>query len=386
MNNEKIYFNQPYTTGNELRYIKETFSNKHLAGDGVFTRRCHSWFEKYAPQSKALLTHSCTAALEMSALLLNVEPGDEIIMPSYTFVSTASAFVMQGGVPVFVDIREDTLNIDERLLEEAITEKTKAVVAVHYAGVSCEMDAISNIAYHHNLSVVEDAAQGLMATYNNIALGTLGDLGAYSFHETKNIISGEGGSILINDPELVQRGEIIREKGTNRSRFLRGEVDKYTWCELGSSYLPSEIMAAFLWAQLEQAERITAERQLIWNYYHQQLESLELSGLIRRPIIPKNCQHNAHMYYLILSEDIDRQHVLRELKKNEIHALSHYVPLHSSPAGLHYGKISGDLPLTDSLSVRIMRLPLWVGLSQTQQDRVVAELSKALLKSDIVSA
>lgn len=358
-------------TGKELYYIAEAHFNGRLAGDGPFTKRCHSWLEERTGCSKALLTHSCTGALEMAALLLDIQPGDEIIMPSYTFVSTANAFVLRGGIPVFVDIREDTLNIDERLIEAAITPRTRAIAPVHYAGVSCEMDTIISIARRQNLKVVEDAAQGVMASYKGLALGSIGDLGAYSFHETKNVISGEGGALLVNDPELALRAEIIREKGTNRSRFFRGEVDKYTWQEVGSSFLPGELIAAFLWAQLEEADRITQERLASWQFYHELLEPLESRGILRRPIVPAGCQHNAHMYYALLAPEIERQKVLDELKRNIIGAVFHYVPLHSSPAGQLYGRPHGDLVNTSLLSERLIRLPMWVGLAQEQQIRII---------------
>lgn len=296
MNKDSIPFNWPYMTGKELYYIAQSHSNGRLAGDGPFTKRCHTWIENYTGCHKALLTHSCTAALEMAAILLKIKPGDEIVMPSYTFVSTANAFVLQGGVPVFVDIREDTLNIDERLIEAAITPRTRAIVPVHYAGVSCEMDTIMEIAQRHKLAVVEDAAQGMMASYKGRALGSIGDLGAYSFHETKNVISGEGGALLVNDAQMSCRAEIIREKGTDRSQFFRGEVDKYTWQEIGSSFLPGELIAAFLWAQLEEADKITQQRLDSWTIYHESLEQIEAKGLLRRPIIPEGCEHNAHMY------------------------------------------------------------------------------------------
>lgn len=365
-------------TGRELYYIAEAKSNNTLAGDGLFTKRCHGWFEQNTGCAKALLTHSCTAALEMSALLLDIQPGDEIIMPSYTFVSTASAFVLRGGVPVFVDIREDTLNLDERLIEAAITPRTKAIVPVHYAGVACEMDTIMAIARRHDLKVVEDAAQGVMSTYKGRALGSIGDLGAYSFHETKNVISGEGGALLVNDPALAQRAEIIREKGTDRSRFFRGEVDKYTWQEVGSSFLPGELTAAFLWAQLQDAEAITAERLTIWARYHEALALLEAKGFLRRPIIPPGCRHNAHMYYVLLAPEIDRQAILSGFKRREINSVFHYVPLHSSPAGERYGRVIGSMSVTNSLSERVIRLPLWVGLTVAQQLRVVEVLGQAL--------
>lgn len=373
--NQRIPFNWPHMTGKELYYIAESHFNGRLAGDGPFTKHCHNWLEERTGCSKALLTHSCTAALEMSALLLNIEPGDEIIMPSYTFVSTANAFVLRGGIPVFVDIREDTLNLNEALIESAITDRTRAIAPVHYAGVACEMDSIMALARRHNLNVVEDAAQGVMATYKGRALGSIGDLGAYSFHETKNVISGEGGALLVNDPELAQRAEIIREKGTDRTRFFRGEVDKYTWQEVGSSFLPGELIAAFLWAQLEEADRITQARLASWDRYHKLLEPLESRGILRRPIIPEECQHNAHMYYVLLAPDIDRQVVLDKFKSQEISSVFHYVPLHSSPAGQRYGRTHGDLEVTNYQSERLIRLPLWVGITEQQQLRVVEILS-----------
>jgi len=376
--NEKIPFNKPYMTGKELYYIAEAKFGNILAGDGPFTKRSHQWLEQRTGCAKALLTHSCTAALEMAALLLDIQPGDEIIMPSYTFVSTANAFVLRGAVPVFVDIREDTLNLDERLVEAAITSRTRAIVPVHYAGVACEMDSIMEIAHRYNLKVVEDAAQGVMSTYKGRLLGSIGDFGAYSFHETKNVISGEGGALLVNDLELALQAEIIREKGTDRSRFFRGEVDKYTWQEVGSSFLPGELIAAFLWAQLQEAEAITTQRIAIWEYYHEAFEPLESKGFIRRPIVPSDCQHNAHMYYVLLRSDIDRQAVLSELKRNGINAVFHYVPLHSSPAGLRYGRVSGSMQVTNTLSASLIRLPLWVGLTNSQLDRVVDIFSLAV--------
>lgn len=377
--NSEIPFNRPYMTGKELYYIAEAKFGNILAGDGPFTKRCHQWFEQRTGCAKALLTHSCTAALEMAALLLDIQPGDEIIMPSYTFVSTANAFVLRGGVPVFVDIREDTLNFDERLIEAAITPRTKAIVPVHYAGVACEMDTIMAIARRHGVKVVEDAAQGVMSNYKGRSLGSIGDLGAYSFHETKNVISGEGGALLVNDPELALRAEIIREKGTDRSRFFRGEVDKYTWQEVGSSFLPGELIAAFLWAQLEEAERITSDRLASWVRYHELLAPLEAKGVLRRPVIQDGGQHNAHMYYVLLAPEIDRQRVLNELKRNGISSVFHYVPLHSSPAGRRYGRVHGSLEMTNRQSERLIRLPLWVGITSEQQDRIVSELGHLLV-------
>lgn len=358
-------------TGKELYYIAEAKFGNMLAGDGPFTKRCHNWLEQNSGCNKALLTHSCTAALEMAALLLDIQPGDEIIMPSYTFVSTANAFVLRGGVPVFVDIREDTLNLNEKLIETAITPRTRAIVPVHYAGIACEMDIIMSIARKHNLKVIEDAAQGVMASYKGRVLGSIGDIGAYSFHETKNVISGEGGALLVNDPKMALRAEVIREKGTNRSRFFRGEIDKYTWQEVGSSFLPGELVAAFLWAQLEEADRITEDRLVSWKRYHDLLRPLEAKGVLRRPIVPDGCQHNAHMYYVLLASEIDRQKVLSEFKRNEIFSVFHYVPLHSSPAGIRYGRAHGELEVTVRQSEKLIRLPLWVGLSAEQQYRVV---------------
>ena len=377
MKDGRIHFNRPYMTGKELHYIAEAKFGNMLAGDGPFTKRCHHWIEQATGCHKALLTHSCTAALEMAALLLNIVPGDEIIMPSYTFVSTANAFVLRGGVPVFIDIRADTLNIDESLIEAAITPRTKAIVPVHYAGISCEMDTIMEIARKHDLKVVEDAAQGVMATYTGRALGSIGHLGAFSFHETKNVISGEGGALLVNEPELALRAEIIREKGTDRGRFFRGEVDKYTWQEVGSSFLPGELIAAFLWAQLEEANNITAARLSSWDYYHASLAGLEAEGILRRPIVPIDCRHNAHMYYVLLAADIDRQSVLAELKHNDIYSVFHYVPLHSSPAGERYSRVHGSMDVTNTQSERLVRLPLWVGITTEQQSRIVDVLTNA---------
>lgn len=372
-----IPFNKPYMTGRELWYIAQAHTNGHLSGDGQFTKQCHAWLEARTGTHKALLTHSCTAALEMAAILADIQAGDEIIMPSYTFVSTANAFVLRGGVPVFVDIRPDTLNIDETLIEAAITPRTKAIVPVHYAGVACEMSVIMDIAQRHNLLVIEDAAQAVMATYQGKALGTIGHFGAYSFHETKNIISGEGGALLINDARFAERAEIIREKGTNRSQFFRGQVDKYTWVDQGSSYLPGEVIAAFLWAQMQEAEQITQRRMAIWQNYHDAFADLEISGKLRRPIIPADCQHNAHMYYILLESLEKRSAVIAQLKAENINAVFHYVPLHSAPAGKKYARTHGKLPHTLDLSDRLLRLPLWIGM-EAAQARIVAVLERAL--------
>lgn len=373
-----IPFNRPYMTGVEIEYIRDAKERNMLAGDGWFTKQCHQWMESNVGAQKALLTHSCTAALEMAALLIDIQPGDEVIMPSYTFVSTANAFVLRGGVPVFVDIRADTLNIDETKIEAAITDRTRAIVPVHYAGVACEMDAIMDVARRYSLKVIEDAAQGVMASYKGMALGGIGDLGAFSFHETKNIISGEGGALLVNRHQYAIKAEIIREKGTDRSRFFRGEVDKYTWQSVGSSFLPGELIAAFLWAQLEKATMITEQRRQIWRRYNLLTEPLEREGFLRRPHIPVECEHNAHIFYVLLGSSVDRKRVLGEMKRNGIHALFHYVPLHSSPAGKRFTRIHGELINTDQLSERIIRLPIWIGMSESDQTRVVDELRAAI--------
>lgn len=361
-------------TGKELYNIAEAHFNGKLAGDGPFTKRCHAYLEKISGSPKVLLTHSCTAALEMQSMLVGIKPGDEVIMPSFTFVSTANAVVLRGGVPVFVDIREDTLNIDETLIEEAITSKTRAVAPVHYAGVGCEMDEIMSTARERNLWVLEDAAQGFMAFYKGKMLGTIGDLGAFSFHETKNVISGEGGALLANNEQFAQMAEIIREKGTDRSRFFRGEIDKYTWQEAGSSYLPGEVIAAFLWAQLEETDKITQIRLRHWNYYHTRLEPLEKAGLLRRPFVPAHCRHNGHIYYILLAPDMDRQKILTALKENGIGAVFHYVPLHTAPAGRKYGRIAGKMEKTESLAARLVRLPLFCGITFDEQDKICENL------------
>lgn len=373
-----IHFNQPFMTGRELDYIAEAHARGALAGDGPFTDRCHRWLEQKTGAACALLTHSCTAALEMSALLLEIQPGDEIIMPSFTFVSTANAFVLRGGIPVFVDIRADTLNIDEQLIEAAITPRTRAIVVVHYAGVPCAMDEIQAVCRRHDLALVEDAAQGIMSSYKGRALGTIGDLGALSFHETKNIISGEGGALLVNRDRYIRQAEIIREKGTDRSRFNRGEVDKYSWQAPGSSFLPGELIAAFLWAQLEDATSINERRLASWRIYDRLLEAPEQAGRLRRPFIPEDCAHNAHLYYVILPEDADRAAILRKLHQQGIFCLFHYVPLHDSPAGRQYGRMHEALPVTESMAARLVRLPLWVGIGSADQARVVNCLAAAI--------
>jgi dTDP-4-amino-4,6-dideoxygalactose transaminase len=335
-NADEIPFNRPYMVGTELDFVREAHANLQLAGDGKFTARCSRWLERQTGCHEALLTHSCTAALEMAAILLGIGPGDEVIMPSFTFVSTANAFVLRGGTPVFVDIRPDTLNIDENGIEAAITPRTKAIVVVHYAGVACNMDAIMAIAERHRLRVVEDAAQGLMSTYRDRPLGGIGDLGTLSFHETKNITSGEGGALLINQPCFSERAQWIREKGTNRTRFLEGLVDRYTWVDIGSSYLPSEMTAAFLWGQMGAAEEITRERLSLWNTYHESFAQLEAAERLRRPVVPVDCVANAHMYYIILPATVERTGFLDRLARAGINAVSHSVPLHNAPAGRRF--------------------------------------------------
>jgi len=360
----RIPFNRPYVVGTELSYVAAAQANGHLSGDGPFTRRCHAWLEQHAGGSKALLTNSCTAALEMSAILADIGPGDEVVLPSYTFVSTANAFVLRGAVPVFLDIRPDTLNLDERLLEAALTSRTRAIVPVHYAGVGCDMDRIRDIAERHALLIIEDAAQGIMSTYRDRPLGTLGHLGAYSFHETKNIVAGEGGALLINDRAMAARAEIIREKGTNRSLFFRGQVDKYTWVDIGSSYLPGDMVAAYLAAQLEEAQAITARRLGLWDRYHGAFEALEREGRLRRPAVAQDCRHNAHMYYLLLADLAERSAFIEHMREQEIQCVFHYVPLHASPFGRRVGRTSGAMSVTDEIADRLVRLPLWVGLEE----------------------
>ncbi|MEP7200638.1 MAG: dTDP-4-amino-4,6-dideoxygalactose transaminase [Chloroflexota bacterium] len=374
----RLPFNRPFATGHEFAYIQQAIDAGHLSGDGLFTKRCNAWLEAQIGCRKALLTHSCTAALEMAAILADIAPGDEVIMPSYTFVSTANAFVLRGGVPVFVDIRADTLNLDETQIEAAITPRTKAIAVVHYAGVGCEMNSIMEIADQHGLIVVEDAAQGVMASYRRQPLGGIGHLGALSFHETKNVISGEGGALLINDERWLERAEIIREKGTNRTQFFRGQVDKYTWVDIGSSYLPSEIIAAFLWAQLEDAEPLTRRRMALWAQYHAAFADLEQHGKVRRPIIPPDCQHNAHMYYLLLPDLQKRTALIDALKSQGVQSVFHYVSLHSAPAGRKYGRASGELKHTEEVSDRLVRLPLWVGMSDEDAQRVICAVHTVL--------
>ncbi len=366
--------------GTELDHVREAHRRLQLAGDGHFTSLCSEWLEQRTGSRTALLTHSCTAALEMAAILADIGTGDEIVMPSYTFVSTANAFVLRGGVPVFVDIRPDTLNIDETKIEAAITERTRAIVVVHYAGVACEMDAVMAIAERHGLLVIEDAAQGAMASYRGRALGSIGQMGTLSFHETKNITSGEGGALLVNDPALARRARFIRDKGTNRTDFLQGKVDKYTWVDIGSSYLPGEMTAAFLWGQMQAADDITGRRLALWNVYHDAFQGLEASGHLRRPVVPAQCAANAHMYYILLPDRAARAGFIDQLARRGINAVSHYVPLHSSPGGMRFSPTGAELPVTTDLAARLVRLPLWIGLEH-QQSRVIEAVGEILLAS-----
>lgn len=372
-----IPFNIPPYTGNEDQYVLQAMKSAKLSGDGYFGKKCQAWFEDNLPCKKALLTPSCTAALEMAALLINIQPGDEVIMPSYTFVSTANAFVLRGAKIVFVDIRPDTMNIDEQLIEAAITNKSKAIVPVHYAGVACEMDTIMDIAKRHNLYVIEDAAQGMMSTYKGKALGTIGHLGAYSFHETKNYTSGgEGGLLIINDAQFKERAEIIREKGTNRSQFFRGMVDKYQWVDVGSSYLPSELQAAFLWGQLEQAERINENRLTSWKAYHDALLPLQVADKVELPIIPAACAYNAHMFYLKVADLDERTALIDHLKANDVAAVFHYVPLHTASAGRKFARFFGEDRYTTSESERLLRLPLYFSINDEQLNHVTNSVER----------
>lgn len=366
-----IRFNVPPYLGVEEQYINKAITNQKICGDGEFTKKCNEWLEKQTHTAKALLTTSCTHALEMAAILLNIKEGDEVIMPSFTFVSTADAFVLRGAKIVFVDIRPDTMNINEKLIEAAITEKTKAIVPVHYAGVACEMDTIMSLAKKYQLAVVEDAAQGILSTYKNKQLGTFGDFGCFSFHETKNYSMGEGGALLIKEKEFIEEAEIIREKGTNRSQFFRGQIDKYTWVNHGSSYLPSELNAAFLYAQLEEAEKIFNERMASWKIYYETLKQLEEVEL---PVIPENCTHNAHMFYIKTRNLDERTNLIEHLKKQDIMAVFHYIPLHSAPAGKKYGRFTGNDIYTTKESERLLRLPLYYGLEKNDLLRVISEI------------
>lgn len=366
-----IDFNIPPFTGKELEYMQQAIKNKKICGDGEFTKKCSRWMEEKFQANHVLLTTSCTHALEMAAVLTRVKPGDEVILPSYTFVSTADAFVQRGATLVFVDIRPETMNLDERLIEDAITEKTKVIVPVHYAGVGCAMDEIMEIAARHHLMVVEDAAQGVYAYYKGRALGTIGDFGCYSFHETKNYSMGEGGALVFQNNDYLERAEIVREKGTDRSKFFRGQVDKYRWMDYGSSYLPSDLNAAYLWAQLEMAEKIRKDRLESWNYYNEELRSLADAGYIEQPFIPDYAEHNAHMYYIKTKDLETRGRLIDFLAKREIHTVFHYVPLHSAPAGQKFGRFHGEDKYTTKESERLLRLPMYYQLKEEDQEQVV---------------
>lgn len=377
----RVPFNRPYATGREFDYIRQAIEAGHLSGDGQFTKKCHVWLCERTKAKSALLTHSCTAALEMAALLARLEPGDEVIMPSYTFVSTANAFALRGAVPVFVDIRRDTLNIDETRIEAAITPRTKAICVVHYGGVSCDMDPVLSIARQHRLLVIEDAAQGILASYKGRPLGSMGQMGSLSFHETKNLISGEGGALLLNEEGFTERAEILREKGTNRAGFFRGLVDKYTWVDLGSSYLPSEIIAAFLYAQFEDADEIMRRRRSIWQLYWDRLADADRRELLRRPVIPDDCHHNAHMFY-VLTRSLDaRTAAIEALRARGILSVFHYVPLHSSPAGKRFGRAAGTMQTTDWATDRVLRLPLWPDLAPEDAHLTAEILVKTLAEN-----
>jgi dTDP-4-amino-4,6-dideoxygalactose transaminase len=378
MPSAKIPFNRPHATGDEFGYIQEAIDNLHLSGNGPFTERCSRWLEQQLGTERVLLTFSCSSALEMAMLLADIGPRDEVIVPSYTFPTTAGAVALRGAVPVFVDIHADTLNLDERLLEEAITSRTRAIVPVHYAGVGCDMNAILAIAERHGLTVIEDAAQGISASYHERPLGAIGDLGCLSFHETKNLTSGEGGALLVNRPDWIERAEILQEKGTNRSQFLQGRVDKYTWVDLGSSFLTSEINAAFLWAQIQHAAEILQRRMAIWSAYHERFAPLEQAGLLRRPTVPADRRHNAHMYYLLLPTRAERDRFIERLAASRIDALFHYIPLHSSPAGRRYGRSPGELAVTDHISDTLVRLPLFLGMGEDEVERVCLAVESAV--------
>ena len=378
--NNKIPFNRPSFTGKELDYINEAVSGWHISGDGVFTKKCHELLEEKFNARKVLLTTSCTHALELASILLNLKTGDEIIVPSYTFVSTVNAFVLRGARPVFVDIRKDTKNINEDLIEEKITKNTKAIFIVHYASVGCNMSKIMEIANRHNLFVVEDAAQGVNAKYNDKYLGTIGDFGCYSFHETKNFMCGEGGAIVINNEKFIERAEIVREKGTDRSKFARGEVDKYTWQDIGSSYLPSDVLAAFLFAQLENMDEINLKRQTIYYRYLDVLDEFARNGRIELPFIPSECKSNYHTFYVLLENEPDRNSLIKHLQEYNITSVFHYLPLHISPMGFKLGYRAGQLPITEDVSRRLLRLPFYNDMSHEEQDYVISEVKNYLMK------
>lgn len=370
--NPSVPFNRPYLTGEESVLILDAHARGQLAGDGYYTQQCNEWLRVQSGAARALLTTSATSALDMAAILAEIKVGDEIIMPSFTFVSTANAFVLRGGVPVFVDIRPDTLNLNEHLIEAAVTPRTKAIAAVHYAGVSCEMDTITEIAKRHGLVVVEDAAQGLLARYRGQPLGSIGEMGCYSFHETKNITCGEGGALLLREAATAERAEIVREKGTNRSRFFRGQVDKYTWVDIGSSLLPGELSAAFLFAQLQHAEEITERRLVIWQRYYDGFAALEASGALRRPVVPQECEHNGHLFYALMNGLEDRTRFIDFMSARGFGCVFHYVPLHSSPMGQVCGRISGSMAVTEMAGECLIRFPLWLGVEEYQDDVIAA--------------
>jgi dTDP-4-amino-4,6-dideoxygalactose transaminase len=377
----RIPFNRPYTIGTELDYVSEALELGQLSGNGELTRRCSAWLEDRCGSERVLLTHSCTGALEMAALLAGVGPGDEVVMPSFTFPSTANAFVLRGATPVFVDVCEDTLNLDPGCLEGAIGPRTRAIVPVHYSGVACDMDAIVEVAIRAETPIIEDAAQGVLATHRGRALGAIGSLGALSFHETKTLSSGEGGALLVNDPKLVDRAEILLEKGTDRARFFRGEIDKYTWQDVGSSFLMSELTAAFLYAQLKAADDIVARRVATWDRYHEAFEPLESKGVLRRPTIPSGCAHNGQAYWLLLPSSEQRDALIASLQSRGIFAIFHYLPLHAAPAGRRWGRPAEDLSRTEDLAARMVRLPLWVGLPDADVDRIVDAVADELTRA-----
>jgi dTDP-4-amino-4,6-dideoxygalactose transaminase len=381
-----IPFNRPRLVGTEHGYIDEALATGKLSGNGAFAKRCAAWLRAQVGSHAALITPSCTAALEMANILARVEPGDEVIVPSFTFVSTANAVALRGGVPVFVDVREDTLNIEPAAVERAIGPRTRAIVVVHYGGVACDMDRIAALADRHGLVVIEDAAHGLPATSQGRPLGSLGHLATFSFHETKNVHCGEGGALMVNDPSLVQRAEIVQEKGTNRSRFFRGEVDRYTWLDIGSSYLLSEVAAAFLWGQIERIGEITAERRAIWAAYHEQFADLEAAGLVRRPVVPDGCEHSGHLYYLLLPERMQRDDLIAALAREGVHAVFHYLPLHASPGGRRFGRQPEPIEVAESVSERLVRLPLWSGLGEQALEHVVQVTRRALTSEMAASA
>ncbi len=382
--NKRITFNVPPYTGKEKEYVIRAIDNHKICGDGEFTKKCSEWFENHTSSPKVLLTTSCTHATEMAALLADIKPGDEVIMPSYTFVSTADAFVLRGAQIVFIDIRPDTMNMDEQLIEDAITNKTKAIVPVHYAGIACEMDKIMEIANKYHLFVIEDAAQGVMGTYKGKALGAIGDYGCYSFHETKNFSMGEGGALLIRNKDMIEQAEIIREKGTNRSKFFRGQIDKYTWVEAGSSYLPSEMNAAYLYAELEMADAINKDRLNSWNGYYTKLQCLAKEGHIELPFVPEACRHNGHMFYIKARDIQERTELIKHLEKDGIKAVFHYIPLHSAPAGKKYGRFHGRDIYTTKESERLLRLPMYYGLTEQDQDYICNSLKTFYKKKNKV--